>query len=261
MCKTNNRVISIISAVLMFIVCLMTFPARLSGNTVGGAEMDVETAAETMAARFNEEREKLGLEPMYIVPYLNDLAAIRAKDITEVFDHVRPDGSGVDDLIDVDIVDYNRAAEVLARGSFDIDAILNAWKNSKNHWNYITRPEATHIGIAVYYDPESEYKWYWAAIMVNMDRGSYLPEQRSPLEDAVVPKYCGDLNGDGQIDSFDLVLLNKYLSNNVYFNEAQIKAADILSDGVITSADASVLRKYILGEYSQLPVTIDMLFK
>lgn len=261
MSKTINRVISIISAILLFIICLMTFPARLSGNSVGGAEMDVETAAETMAARFNEERAKLGLEPMYIVPYLNDLAAIRAQDITEVFDHVRPDGSGIDGLIDVDIVDYNRAAEVLARGSFNIDSVLDAWKKSALHWGYITRAEATHIGIAVYHDPDSEYKWYWAAIMVNMDRDSYLPEQRAPLEDAVVPKYYGDLNGDGQIDSFDLVLLNKYLSKNVYFNEAQEKAADILSDGVITSADASVLRKYILGEYNQLPVTIDMLFK
>lgn len=259
--KTISRTISIISALILFFVCLMICPARLSGNTVSGAEMDTETAAETMAARFNEERAKLGLHPLYVVPYLNDIADIRSNDIAVLFDHKRPDGTEVSDLIDTDIVDYNRAAEVLARGSYDIESVLGAWKNSAKHWKYITRSEATHIGISVTYIPDSEFKWYWSAVIVNMDEGKTLPDQKLPLEDAVVPKYCGDVNGDGQIDSFDLVLLNKYINNRVYFNTAQEKAADILADGAITSADAVALRKFILGEYNQLPVTFDMLFK
>lgn len=260
MSKIINRTISMISALALSIACLMVLPVNLSGNSIGGAEMDVETAAEMMAARFNEERVKLGLKPLYIVPYLNDIATVRANDIVTLFDHKRPDGTGVADLINTDIVNYSRAAEVLARGSFDIDAVLDAWKNSAGHWSYITRDGATHIGISVVYAPESEHKWYWAAVIVNMDEGMTLPDQKMPLEDAIVPTYCGDVNGDGQIDSFDLVFLNKYINGNLYFNDAQIEAADILKDGVITSADAAILRKYILGEYSKLPVTVDMLF-
>ena len=33
----------------------------------------------------------------------------------------------------------------------------------------------------------------------------------------------------------------------------------MLKDGVIKSDDAMVLRKYLLGEYKTLPVTLDML--
>lgn len=255
-----NHLISMISALALSIACFMMFPFNMSLDSVGGAEMDVETAAEMMASRINKEREALGLQPLYIVPYLNDIAAVRANDLVTVFDHKRPDGTDVTSLIDTDIVDYSRAAEVLARGSFDIEAVLNAWKNSSGHWGFITREDATHIGIAVVYAPESDRKWYWAAVIVNMEEGMTLPDQKLPLEDAIVPTYCGDVNGDGQIDSFDLVLLNKYINGKVYFNEAQVEASDILKDGVITSADAAILRKYILGEYSKLPLTVDMLF-
>lgn len=259
--KTINRMISVISAMVLFFVCLVTNPVRLSGDAVSGAEMDVKTAAETMAKRFNEEREKLGLKPLYVVPYLCDIADMRANDLAVVFDHKRPDGTEIADLIDTDIVDYNRAAEILARGSYDIEAVLEAWRKSSGHWSYITREGATHIGVSVVYVPESEYKWYWAAVIVNMDEGMTLPDQKMPLEDAISPTYCGDVNGDGQIDSFDLVLLSQYVNGKVYFNTAQQEAADVLADGVITSADAAALRKYILGEYRQLPITIDMLFK
>lgn len=259
--KIINKIISIISAMVLSIVCLMTFPVNLSGNTVGGAEMDVETAAEMMASRFNEERIKMGLQPLYIVPYLNEVANVRANDLVTLFDHARPDGTKIADIIDTEIVDYSGAAEVLARGSFDIEAVLNAWKSSKGHWGFITREKATHIGISVVYDPDSDFKWYWAAVIINMDEGMTLPDQRMPLENEIVPTYCGDVNGDGQIDSFDLVLLNQYINNKVFFNTAQKEAADILADGAITSADAAALRKYILGEYGELPVTIDMLLK
>ena len=86
-----------------------------------------------------------------------------------------------------------------------------------------------------------------------------LPDQKNPLEDEIVPAYCGDLNGDGQIDSFDLVLLNKYINDDIFFNTAQIEAADVLDDGAITKADSATLKNYILGKYHKLPVTIDML--
>lgn len=259
--KIINKNVSVFSALVLSVVCLAVFPVNLSGNSVGGAEMDMETAAEMMAARFNEERAKLGLYPLYMVPYLNDVADIRAHDVVTCWseDHKRPDGTKVDSLIDTDIVDYSRMFEILARGSFDIDAVMDAWKNSSAHWASITDKNATHMGISVVYDPDSERKWYWAAVIVNMEEGMTLPEQKMPLADAVVPTYCGDVDGDGQIDSFDLVLLNKYINNKVYFNEAQVAAADIFADGAITQADADFLRKYILGKYDKLPITIDML--
>lgn len=262
MSKMFNRIISLITAFFMFFVCFSVFPARNTANSVGGAEMDTLTAAETMAARFNEEREKCGYQPLKIVPYLSVLSEIRANEITELYDHIRYDGTEVNALIDTNIVNYSWCGEVLGRGTYNIESMLNAWKNSpQNHWDYIMHEKATHVGVSVVYDPETERKWHWAAIIVEMPEGQTLPDQKWPLEDAVVPKYCGDVNGDGQIDSFDLVLLNKYINDDVFFNTAQQEAADVLDDDVITTADAAALRKYILGEYHKLPVTIDMLLK
>ena len=98
-------------------------------------------------------------------------------------------------------------------------------------------------------------------IFVVLDEGTTLNGQEIPVKYRVVPKSTGDLNGDGQIDSFDLVLLKKYVADkeSVYFNDLQTAAADTFKDGAVTSADVLMLSKYILGEYDRLPVTIDML--
>ena len=80
MSKTFNKMISVIVAFVMFFVCLSAFPVRHTVNSVGGAEVDCEIVAETMAARINEEREKLGLQPLKIVHYLNVLSELRANE-------------------------------------------------------------------------------------------------------------------------------------------------------------------------------------
>lgn len=262
MSKKFNKLFSLVTAFVMSFLCLVTIPVQFTANSVGGAEMDTVTAAETMAARFNEERVAAGLEPLKIVPYLNTLAELRANEIVDLYSHVRYDGTEIDSLIDTDIVDFFWCGETLGRGSYNIEAMLKAWKESPDrHWDIITKAEATHIGVSVIYAPETQKKWYWAVIFVAIPEGQTLPDQRNPLEDEIVPSYCGDLNGDGQIDSFDLVMLNKYINDDIFFNTAQIEAADVLDDGVITRADSAALKNYILGKYHKLPVTIDMLME
>ena len=260
MSKKFNKIVSVISAFVLSFLCLVTFPVKHTADSVGGAEMPTELAAETMIERFNEERAALGYQPLKIVPYLNTIAEIRANEAVELYSHIRYDGTEVDSIIDTEIVNFSWAGEVLGRGTYNIESMLNAWKTSpEKHWDIISKETATHVGIAVVYAPDHPKKWHWAAVLVEMPFGETLPDQRLPHEKAIVPKYCGDVNGDGQIDSFDLVLLNKYINDDVFFNTAQIEAADVLDDGVITTADASALRKYILGSYHKLPVTIDML--
>ena len=56
----------------------------------------------------------------------------------------------------------------------------------------------------------------------------------------------GDLNGDGDINSADAVLMKKYLAG--YREEAaDERAYDVNYDGEITSADAVLLLKYLAG--------------
>lgn len=57
----------------------------------------------------------------------------------------------------------------------------------------------------------------------------------------------GDINGDGVISSADAVLLARYLVDLVVFSDAQLYRADINGDGDITSADAVLIAKLLVN--------------
>ena len=75
------------------------------------------------------------------------------------------------------------------------------------------------------------------------------------------PNDCSvaDINGDGEINTFDIITINKYLADRVELNDLQLESADMLKDGQVTSADVAVLEKFVLGEYKVLPVTMEMI--
>ena len=106
----------------------------------------------------------------------------------------------------------------------------------------------------------STYKYYWCQLFVTYDTDKFGPldNEYIPERYKTVPVDTGDVNGDGEINSYDLITLNKYLARQIELNDLQIAAADTLKDGSVTSADATILRRYILGKYKSLPVTMDM---
>lgn len=57
----------------------------------------------------------------------------------------------------------------------------------------------------------------------------------------------GDVNGDGDIDSDDLALLQDYITNHKPLTKQQFKAGDINKDGNIDLADTLKLSQYING--------------
>jgi hypothetical protein len=67
-------------------------------------------------------------------------------------------------------------------------------------------------------------------------------------EPAVPPKeQKGDLNGDGQIDNRDVVLLARYLVKLTQFTEKQIELADMNGDGTVSNTDLVRLARYMVG--------------
>lgn len=233
--------------------------------------IDAEEIAEKMVAKFNAARAELGLEPLYIAPDLNEAAEVRAKEIVELYDHTRPDGTPYITSINMDKVDFDGAGEILLRGSANVDTAFSAWKNSKDHWGIITKSEATHIGIVAHFDPYSEKRWYWAAEIVEMPEGVELEGQRLPKEEAphtvdpqvqslddennvpVESVIYGDINFDGVIDSFDLILITRHVNGSMELTEEQLEAADVITDGFVTEMDAAMLKMYILGKISAFP--------
>lgn len=218
------------------------------------AEEGDEYAAleEEIVILVNEARTEAGLEPLCAVPVLFEISDIRVNETVEVFSHIRPDGTGFNTALDSYKIPFSVVAENIAGGKATAVETFEQWRNSPGHWSAIMNEKFTHIGVGVCYAEGSKYGWYWEQLFIATDEefdGQYIPERVS-----VTPVSYGDIDGDGQVTAFDLVLLRKKLNGEIELNELQLEAADCMRDGVLTMADASVLRKYIMGVYDSLPI-------
>ncbi|MCM1508201.1 MAG: CAP domain-containing protein [Ruminococcus flavefaciens] len=246
------RIISVFMAMITTSLC-MCFPMKTSGSD----EPDFKEMAEQMIVLVNEARVAEGLNPIYAVPYLCDMSYVRARECIVEFSHQRIDGTSFIDLVDENLIPWERAYENIAAGMSTVEGTFNQWKESPKHWSAIMNPNVTHMGVGVAYEPNSLYGWYWEQMFIEVwDDVESLPGQYYPDKYSIVPKSYGDLNGDGVIDSFDYVMINQYLAKEITFNPLQIESADMLKDGAITYSDAAYLKKYILGEINELPVSI-----
>ena len=59
---------------------------------------------------------------------------------------------------------------------------------------------------------------------------------------------AGDLNGDGQVNSTDVILLRRYIAGG-YGVSIDEDAADVNADGMLNSTDVILIRRYIAGGY------------
>lgn len=267
-----KRLLSKITAVVSA-VTLLCFVSDFSSTDTTAADVSqdkLDSLTKTMEILINEARSELGLQPVYVVPYLCEVSALRAKETSFKFSHYRPSqaeiDAGVSDpndntlkfstAIDPDIAPYFYCAENIAGGNVTAEATFNQWKNSARHWKAITNPNITHMGAGVAYVPDSTYKFYWETLFIQTDK--VFNDQFLPQRYDVVPKGCGDINGDDRVDTFDFVVLADYIDRKregkaAYLNALQLEAADCFEDGAVTDADAKVLQRFVLGEYKVLP--------
>ena len=59
---------------------------------------------------------------------------------------------------------------------------------------------------------------------------------------------AGDINSDGKIDSFDMVLARKALAGTPFESQSASYASDVNNDGQFTVADVLLINNYILGK-------------
>lgn len=258
--KMFRKMVSMVSAMVLTFSCSISIIKNVNNVSVtanASEESQYTELIEEMAVKFNEAREELGLEPLKIVPYINEISQVRAEEQPILYSHTRPDGSFFASIIDVNTVDYKTSGEILAAGSSDVDSIFTAWKNSPKHWTNITKPEFTHVGIGLTYDANSDGKWYWAAIFVGMwEDSSPLEGERMPGKVPMVNGVkenaefiLGDATQDGMIAVSDATFaLSAYTSISSGIDpkltEAQFKAIDVDGDGIITGTDANKILRY-----------------
>ncbi|MCM1131833.1 MAG: CAP domain-containing protein [Ruminococcus flavefaciens] len=263
MLATTKRFYSKMVSFLTALVMACT-TAIFTVSTASGADYSAEKIAEMVnevAMIVNAEREAAGLQPLYVVPYLNEVASLRAYEASEYWGHSRPNGEYFVTAVDTNIIDYASIAENLAAGSDTAEGAMEQWRNSPKHWAAIVNEGYTHMGIGLAYNPDgvNGCYWYWCQIFSNDLRGDVEYDgQYLPSDKVIVPADEGDVNGDASVNAFDYLTLTEYLRKKqegipVYLNDAQLEAADCFKDGRITEADAKAMMRYILGEYKSLP--------
>lgn len=107
----------------------------------------------------NDEREDRGLNELESDPTLNEIAAMRAKEIAEQFSHTRPDGTACFTALDEYGVTNVYAAENIAMGSKTPEGVMDQWMDSKGHKANILGSDYTRMGVGLYVDSRGDYYW------------------------------------------------------------------------------------------------------
>lgn len=243
-----TRMIGIISAMVMMIA----MAANTAVNAMATEEIDPETAIAEIAEMVNAARAENGLDAVYVLPYLNEVAETRAIETAINFDHRRRNGSGFDSAIDTDIVEFTTAAEILAAGCESSEEAFKKFAQKE----IMMYAEMTHIGIGVVYDEDTDCGYYWQITFVATEQtfaDQYIPSEKNAKHNTT-----GDITGDGIVDTYDYLALTGYITKvnkgtPANLTESQLENADCFNDGIITEADAKVMVRFILGEITTLP--------
>lgn len=84
-----------------------------------------------------------------------------------------------------------------------------------------------------------------AALALNM-----IPGQQSAEKASGIDVVMGDLNGDGRVNTYDLILLRKLSDSKSTTNDGQYEkiAGDVTGDGIIDKGDLELLSDFLLGK-------------
>lgn len=138
-----------------------------SGAWIPGAANQNEIASMRQAelARINKERSAVGLGYLSLNEQLNDVAQIRAQEITQVFSHTRPDGSDCFSLYEqYGFVNCWRG-ENIAMGYTTPELVMDGWMTSDGHRANILNSKFTNVGLGIY--KGSDGYWYWVQCFSN----------------------------------------------------------------------------------------------
>ena len=119
--------------------------------------------AESVLKLVNIERSKIGVSPLKLSSSLNRAATFRASEITQEFDHTRPNGKDFFTVIDEE---YSAVGENIAEGYSTPEEVMECWMNSRGHRENILRSDFTELGVGYYRDKNSEYEHYWVQIFM-----------------------------------------------------------------------------------------------
>ena len=164
--KKSKRLIASLMAVSM---CMagVNFPYAVNTvSTSAVAATDDETTLKDYALQVwelvNAERAMQGIAPLEFNDDLNEVSVMRASEITELFEHTRPDGTKCSTALAEFGLSTHSYGENIAYTSLGYpdqpEEVMNNWMNSEGHRKNILNEKFTNIGIGVAF---ADGAYYW----------------------------------------------------------------------------------------------------
>lgn len=142
----------------------------------------------------NQYRLEQGVVPLIWSEELNSVAKLRSKELVKFFSHTRPNGTYCQTAF-VDYFGYERCKrfqanyreltkingfekvrsaencyiENIGSGSYGVEKIMDAWKNSPGHYNALTKSELVTGSIVCYRNSENTQYWISSFAYIDVD--------------------------------------------------------------------------------------------
>ncbi|MCH5278429.1 MAG: hypothetical protein J1E60_01420 [Christensenellaceae bacterium] len=122
------------------------------------------TAAEWEVLRLtNHQRFLNGAQPLTAYSVLQNMADVRAEELTRSYSHTRPDGTSCFTVFAQFGVSYSFVAENIAAGYPTPSAVVTGWMNSTGHRENILNPDLVHLGVGMK-TANDYYGHYWVQL-------------------------------------------------------------------------------------------------
>ena len=112
-----------------------------------------------VAQLVNEERAKAGLKALSLDERAVAAANVRAKEISSLFSHTRPDGTSFSTALKAAGISFRTSGENIAYGQKDASSVMKGWMNSSGHRANILGSQYTSMGIGHYQDASGIHYW------------------------------------------------------------------------------------------------------
>ncbi|MBR5659431.1 MAG: bacterial Ig-like domain-containing protein [Lachnospiraceae bacterium] len=168
----TKKITSFVMVILMVVSLGLAYPptkAYAAGKKVSDAVIGEGLA---MTRLVNNVRASFNVAPITYSILLSDYPAMtRAEEISNDFNHLRPNGKTFDDLFNQDTADtsddipWYAYGENIADGNNSVEGTYNQWYNSEGHLDNMLNPAFTHMGIG-HVNVSSNYKYYWSQLFI-----------------------------------------------------------------------------------------------
>lgn len=130
----------------------------------GPSEEEILEARKEVFRLINLERTNAGLKELTWNEDLTKGVQIRAKEIIEKFDHIRPDGTDFGKAFEG--IEFSYLAENLGAAYNETDALVTAWMDSEGHRANILSDNVESMNIGYAFKEDTEFKHFWVLVLM-----------------------------------------------------------------------------------------------